>query len=88
MYKFILSDRDPLNPIEDCMVGVRRSPLRGHMTRTMNRGKGKLTVLTGLNIAANLAINVVLSPGILNWPVFILNPTLGTIGADNHVSVS
>ncbi len=88
MYTFIQSDRDSLNPIEDCMVGVRRSLLRWKVTRTMNRGKGELSILTGLNIAANLAIYVVLSPGAFDGPVFILNPTFGTVGAHNQVGVS
>jgi hypothetical protein len=58
------------------------------VTRTMDGCESELTVFTGLNIAANLTINEVLVPRVLNFPVFILDPGLCAIGADNHISIS
>ena len=83
-----LSNRESFNPIEDGVVGVRRSPLGCHVPCSVDSCESELTVLTGLNIAANLAIHEVLVPSVLNGPVFILNPGLCPVGADNHISIS
>jgi len=58
------------------------------VTRTVDSCESELAVFTGLNIAANLTVHEVLVPGVLNLPVFILNPGLSAVSADHHISIS
>ena len=83
-----LSNGKSLNPIEDGVVCVWWSPLRGHMTSSVDSSESELAVVTGLHIATNLTIHEVLVPSVLNWPVFILNPGLGTVSTDDHIGIS
>jgi len=83
-----LSNRESFNPIEDSVICVRGSPLGSHVTRTVDSCESELAVFTGLNIAANLTVHEVLVPGVLNLPVFILDPGLSAVSADYHISIS
>lgn len=54
----------------------------------MDSCESELTIFTSLYIAANLTIHEVLVPGVLDLPVFILDPGLSAVSADNHVCIS
>jgi len=58
------------------------------VTRTVDSCESELTIFTSLYIAANLTVHEVLVPGVLDLPVFILNPGLSAVSADYHVCIS
>ncbi len=84
----INSDRESLDPVEDSVVSELRSPLRGHVASAVNGSESEFSVVTGLNVSTNLAINEILLPVIGDGPVSSFNPCLGSVGADNHVSIT
>jgi len=82
------SNRLVVDPVEDNAVGEFRSPLRGHMSSTMDGCVGKVAAITKLGITTNLSADEELLPGLGNWPSEVLNPCAGSIRRNSHIGIS
>ena len=82
------SNGKSLDPVEDGVISEFGSPLRGHVSSSVNGSKGEHSIVTSLDITTNLATDEVLLPVVCNGPVFILNPSLGSICADSHIGIA
>lgn len=58
------------------------------MSSSVNGSKGEHSIVTSLDITTNLTTDEVLLPVFCNGPVFILNPSLGSVCADSHISIA
>ena len=70
------------------MVSEFRSPLGCHVASSVDSGKGEHSVVTGLYPTTDLRSNEVLLPVLSDGPVLILDPSLGSVGADRHIGIT
>jgi hypothetical protein len=85
--KVSYSDRCLVDPVEDQVVSLSSLELGSHVTGTVNSRESEVAGV-GLEVATDLPLNRVDSPGLGDGPFQSCNPVLGSEGGHGTISVT
>ena len=82
------SDGLVVDPVEHNTVCEFGSPLRGHMSGTVDGCVSEVAAIAKFGVATNLSTDVELLPGLGYGPVQVLNPGTGSIRRNSHIGIT